>query len=406
MLDSPFMDEVHRATYDFKSAPDVGKLPAVQQVLGRYRQQLRQAERMVLDDDAVRMICQMSHIQNRFDLWSILARLPYDSLWIELDLHVKVKEWERMGTLRSPFVPADVSKACGYLLQREPDSQSRWVATEWVAVGQSRKDKRLTPALGEYPIPQPVSFVFDPEGSAIKPVAGSTLWNLPTLSRLDKAMRLPVHMRIEAENDPAKDELWEVDPEFGYSGAFEAGDAETPVKIADWARYKVGAVIEPVWYHSQNPRLMQSVYNDITERTGALRWLIAALAVINDVPNTRLIKNARPGRMQARAHLVPYFQHHVVTLKIPRGARAFLAVKRALDKSAVVAHRAWHRVRGHWRVIEYGKRLPFICRHEPSESHDGVATCLRCERIIRWIAVQYRGDPALGIIDHEYRVTA
>lgn len=70
--------------------------------------------------------------------------------------------------------------------------------------------------------------------------------------------------------------------------------------------------------------------------------------------------------------------------------------------------RAWHPVRGHWRVVERGKKLPILCRHEPTEVDNGLALCTRCERLIRWIELPHgRGDPRLGIVNRTaYEVKA
>src|SRR3954462_7817669 len=99
MLKDLFADDVHRATYTHK----VFKEEACAVVLRQYRAALRAAQRIVLDDDAVRLACQLASDRGKMDLWSVLARLPYDKLWIEFDLAVKLREWERLGSLAKPF---------------------------------------------------------------------------------------------------------------------------------------------------------------------------------------------------------------------------------------------------------------------------------------------------------------
>jgi hypothetical protein len=68
------------------------------------------------------------------------------------------------------------------------------------------------------------------------------------------------------------------------------------------------------------------------------------------------------------------------------------------------ARRRRHKVRGHWRVIEKGKRLPVPCNHRPTMVEGGVGICLACERLIRWIPWFMRGDASLGFVEQDYTV--
>lgn len=392
MLDSPFMDAVHKASYH-EMMPGGHKDAAHRRILARYRQSLRRAQRFVMDDAAVRLACELTRQSQRMELWSILARLPFDTVWIEFDMHTKVRKWEQMGTIRHPFVASEVSQSCGYLLQADLDSPTRWIATEFIEVD-------------GVPIPQPLVMVFDPEGSGLKPVTGSTLFNELTLSRRPGFPKMPVTVITGQDFNAPEQEfpsIAHVDAEFGFIGLIDT-DSEGQLQSPEWTHHKVGIVPEPMWSEriTDRRRLDQTLQLDVSERTGALRWLLVALAMLNDVPHTTRSVQGRPGRAQTRSGPIKYLDHHVVTIHVPKRPQIRWAA-RELDRAATKAHRAWHRVRGFWRITEYG-RQKLLCKHEPTDVLDGLATCHRCQRQIRWINPFERGDPLLGMIEHSYQI--
>jgi hypothetical protein len=391
MLNNLFADEIHRATYTHK----VFKEEACAAVLRRYRVALRGAQRIVLDDDAVRLACQLSTQREKLDLWSVLARLPYEKLWIEFDLLVKLKEWARLGTLAHPLDIRDVPRKCGYLLHLDAGSETRWVAHEFVGVEGLKSEHDI--------LPQPVSFVFDPNGSPLSPVTGSTTWNTLTISKRDFP-RVPVTVWNRAHT---KKTHAHTDIELSFCGDIRVSDEEPYIVAPDWTLYRVGVVHNPLWaaHMGFGEKAKKCIAMDAAERTGVFRWLITALAMINDVPKTMKAVRARPGRMSAKLNSIKYFDHHIVTIKVPKGTAVRFA-SREMTRNAIAAHRARHQVRGHWRIIESGLRTPILCRHEPTEIDGSYAMCQRCERLLRWIPSHHRGDARLGFIKHDYLVEA
>ena len=101
---------------------------------------------------------------------------------------------------------------------------------------------------------------------------------------------------------------------------------------------------------------------------------------------------------------IPYFSHHDLELTIP-GEDRVLHARKVLDKAANSnhAHRRWHMARGHYRVVEPGKRK-YICRHDPVMVENGLGMCNKCQLLIRWIPAHDRGDATLGVVDHAYQV--
>ncbi len=405
-IDLPLMDRLHTMTF----APKLmGRSlnAASRRILTSYRIKLRQAERFVIDDDAVKLVCRLSHEQERLAGWSFLARLPYQVIWLEFNLHTKVREFEIMETLRRRFNPEEVSPVIGYLLYKDGHSNSRWIAHEF---------KEL---MGEI-VPGMIAFLFDPENQGIAAVMGSETWNSPTLSRRPNFPRIPATVRAaDLDDRPAGgradwtdttkdgDILTEVDPEFVLCGVFGQGGGTT-LAAPEWFSSRGAAIVDPFWEHYLSERPVDSVNNlmamEVMEQAGVLRWLVTLFATINGLPRAVKPINSRPGRRTMGMNTVPYLQHSNLSITIPRDDRVVWA-RQHLDREAHGARRAWHRVIGHWRIIERGRAPRQMCRHEPVMVENGVGMCNRCQLMIRWIEVPNgRGDPALGMIEHTYTI--
>jgi hypothetical protein len=398
MLDTPFMDAVNRATYH-ELTPGGHKDPGHRALLARTRQSLRSATRYSIDDDTVRLVCHMTREIKRMELWSILARLPFDRVWIEFDCHTKVREFEKMGTLANPFNPDEVSQQVGYLIEKDLDSNTRWVAQEFI---------NLRP-FGSV-VTQPNMIVFDPNGSPIQPCRGSVRWKQVTLSARPGMPKAPIQVLNEGRHLALKGH--EMDVELGMMGLLEPqtlSDGTTIMTAPEWVSNKMAVIADP--YYTQwvgnikdGSVLNRTLYADALERTGMTKFLMTLLAMINDLPKaTKHI--ARTGSQFTKQGPVKYLDHHTITITVPKGLQR-RSISRLLDKAAVKASRAWHPVRGHWSVVEYGKQPAGLCKHEPTEVDGDYALCCKCERKIKWREFPHgRGDPRLGVITHDYHVT-
>ena len=110
------------------------------------------------------------------------------------------------------------------------------------------------------------------------------------------------------------------------------------------------------------------------------------------------------------ANIVPYLEHHNLSITLPRDNRIRYAAL-MLERSGRNAKRKWHRVIGHWRVIDPGRnKAGMWCKHAPAlidNDDPHLAICEKCEMLIRWIPQHTRGDPEIGMVDHPtYTVTA
>ena len=180
-----------------------------------------------------------------------------------------------------------------------------------------------------------------------------------------------------------------------------------------WLAPRIAVIIDPWWeahFKTQSDgeweeRWRRFYENCVSEERGSLRYLVTLLAAINGLP-----KHAKPVfptkvRRTVGMNWVPYFSYHHLQIMIP-GEERVLRAKQILDheRRNEIHRRRWHEVRGHWRVIEFGKRT-HICRHTPTMVEHGLGICTRCELLVRWIPAFERGDQTLGVVDKTYTVT-
>jgi hypothetical protein len=409
----PLMDRIHAMTFQAKLG-NQRITPQAQSVLRSYRMQLRRAEKFVIDDEVVRLVCSITAESDR-DVLAVLSRLPHVPMWLEFDMHVKAKTFAAMGRLMNPLELESIPRDAGYLLYHDGESSSKWIAHSFIGGGNILS---TSPGL--------LTFIFDPEGDAFNPVRGSVTWRSPTLSLRPGFPKIPAAVGLHQGGSytiPKGSDVNHleevlnhglisgmVDPEHILGGDLVAsGDPNNPIKPADWFASSSAAIIDPFWDALLTGTKTAEDINkigtfEVRENAGMLRWLVTLLAIINGLPRDIRPVQTRPGRLQVGGSMLPYFQHNTINIIVPRDNRVVWA-KKTLDREARNSRRAWHKVIGHWRVIERGKKLTHFCRHIPTLVERGVAVCERCEMLIRWINPHERGDPTIGIVDHpQYKV--
>ena len=384
----PFMDEVHKWTFSRKHHKGQVMSPASTKVLATYRMKLREAQKFLLDNETVKLICNLSHQEQEIPKFSVLARLPYPTMWIEFNLHIKCLEYEKMGSLRGPFNPNEVSPVIGYLLFQDNHS-TRWIAHSFLKI--------TSP--GWYTVtPNLLSFIFDPDGEPQGTLKGSEFWRAPTLSHRPNGLQIPCkipHQKLEG---------W-VDAEYVLSGDLEK-DPQSPHHIigAPWSN-RGAAIVDPYWTSYTPETLDDNVLRmEVLENAGIIRWLVTLLGSLNALPKDLKQTQTRVGTRQVGAHILPYFQHRTITINLPRDDRIIWAHKH-VESSLKNMPRPWHEVIGHWRVIERGKST-HLCRHIPTMIEKDIAMCERCQLLVRWIPAHHRGDPSVGIVNHTYKTKA
>lgn len=410
---TPFMDRVHEWTFAAKANGRKISNEA-RQVTARYRAQLRRANRFVVDDEAVRLCCHLSHEIDRLESWGFLARLPHDVCWFEFNLHAKMQEFDRMGTLRWPFDPGEVSPVMGILIYKDDPPSPLWLAHIFTIC----HSRRYTPKTNGEVSPDVVSLMFNPEGNEMWPLRGSKIWRSPTLSLL------PGFPGIGAEIRTGDGTVIHTtcSAELVMAGVMGVGGGETTVNrdaesgalyTADdslitgmqWMTSRTAVIVDPFtsselfdFKGTSLQEKYQHIVNAVKELRGMLRYLITMLAMINGLPlDTRPIAT-RPGRHTIGMHQLPYLGHSVINIKVPRDDRVVWA-RKALTAFGRNSARRWGPVRGHWRVIERGKST-HACRHMPTMVEAGLGMCEACELMIRWVEYPHgRGDPNVGVVD-------
>lgn len=374
-LSTPFCDTVHKWTYSHPPTEKLfGRENHAKQALVT-RMDLRQARRFSIDDKMVELAVEASAHQNRFPLWIALARLPYDKIWLEWDQTTKILKSEAMGyTHASPPGFADEERPHGLLLSREGSRPDRWTATEFT---------------GDGPL-----------------AVGYGLWT-------DADETSPAV--------PAGQSVDRVLPEYGgHAGFIQMGYGAPGGQflVLPWFKHRVTATVTPLYRDSfasmyakhkgrrapGGDEALVSEYKRLIEaaamRTrGVMRFIIAILAMMNEVPTVTEEVPARRGSSTAKGRAVPFLSYETLAIDLPK-RRGLPAVARIL--SAAYARRRAHEVRGHWRRLtrEYleGSEMVTPTGKAIVRSADGTA------RI--WIDDHVRGDASIGWVAKDYGVKA
>lgn len=395
-------DDIHRWSFGKPSeshvmvpAPASG-FPALEQHLRGYRALIRRAERFYIDDDFLSLALKTSRDIKKMERYVNLARLPFDEVWFEWDCHAKVRISHEDGTLAFPLDLDQVPPRAGFLLKCVDQDTGTWVGFEFADRVEGGK---VMP-----PSPFPVAWILAPEGPSVTAVRPPQ--NLQTLANVFGESAFPKGVET-----------------IGIGAMAERGSER--FVYTPWVENRVNICVEPMTltaYQEVIRRAEQSHRRDIVQDTfratthgilysiqeeaGIIRFLIAVLAMLNNAPNVKVIHAASPGVRMKGMHKVPYLGHNTIHLELPK-RKPVVHLHRILGKASEDRRRnRAHKVRGHFRQIEYGKKLPFKCDHEPTMVENGVGICLRCERMIRWIDPQVRGDSSLGWVNHDYVLEA
>jgi len=386
MLTTPFMDDVHRATFGKQKHKNQSP------TMARYRTLLRQAVRFQLDDDFIRLVAHASHERDHMETYAGMARLPFDTVWLEWDQLVMLREFEAMGSLNA-VVESETFRMMGALITLDKPSTTRWVATEF---GDLRdRDVGIVPAMAD--------LVFDPE-PGIETVTGSTYWRQPTISRIPGMPKLDFDF---SGLTPAQSEEMSIPLEWAYYGAFTK-EEERDDGLSLMYPAAIGATMNPWWlalpqFAARAKGYVEHFRSDARERRGVLRHIITALALINSPPVEIMPAPKRTGTYAAGLARHEYLGHKMVRLRVPV-QRAREIIHHMLEERAKYAR---HAVRGHFRVIDSGRgKRVRPCGHRPMEVVDGIGTCEACGHRVRWIDWHERGDASIGYVVHSYEVTA
>jgi len=348
-----------------------------------YRSAVRQARAFTLDDEAVEIIAAMAFkgdprepaTERRLDGYRSLARLPYPFMWLEYDYRV-LDRW-----LTKKGIPHDrpifgKPERVGYLLDRLQDERVFRITT-----------------LGKMADPtDPTSEI----GAALFPVSQS-------LSCGSQPIRLQPHPKSSADYRDAI----ERGNALGVSNAVAWGlmkpdddlDLGRLEDVRDNALFEKGSVEpEEMWLEGSKRRghdWVSIMKNSLVEQSLDLRFIVAALALLNHVP-VRYVGYRRPGHARPRLEQRPFLSTSIITVEVPVSRRRMREINEHLKARAGGWHNKRHEVRGHWRISDRQVTDKWERFFDPvSEKF----------RYRLWIKEHERGDSSLGYVNQFHQVT-
>jgi hypothetical protein len=192
---------------------------------------------------------------------------------------------------------------------------------------------------------------------------------------------------------------------FSLDGTLESGEdeisgAEILTGLIGYDSYTITADHSKFLEKPKDPpnEFYKNMYEQLFRHCGVLRQIWALLATINDIPVKYGEVRASKGFV-TRGSYHKFLDHQTITLTVPE-KKDF-----RVEARKVVAHvrRRLHMVRGHWRKNRYYPPNP-MCDHE-WEVHDDHKWCNKCHGKSGWITEHERGDPSVGVLITDYKVT-
>jgi hypothetical protein len=309
--------------------------------------QMKMASRFYLDDDFVRQVVRKTReTPEKMLEMAQLAFAPSEVVWIEYSPAARWHANKENGTLiNSPDVcPHSVVSRQGYLVIRADGDPDTWVASLFADGDDASDDK----------------------AASIVPVG------------VVKGKRV-VDAMLGEDHSPQR--LTSAAVAWGYIQ--ENVDKKTMLEMTHQGAWMIEPMIWGVLHESG--RLSPEWWSELTaicgsEYMGTLRFLITALAMINSVPTHRVLTPAGQSYSK-RLKTHKLLDYRTVVIKATP-ERIVKVVDRSLRQAAF--HKRNHPVRMHQRTYHRGQPNQFTIR----------------------IPEHRRGNPALGIIEHDYKVTA
>ncbi len=313
-----------------------------------YKNVLNRAVPFTLDREAVRMIVQLTNVQNqtysedvqRLLLYKGLARLPFDCVWIEINYDDRLDA--RIEFQDPSLVKAeDAPQRLGWLLTRLDDTT--WSA---VTVGTGIDAVDL--------ITFPYAHVLSTDGD------------------VDPKYQHQMKTSVAQLHSTSSVQWGFLNTSSDDTNNYEVLLNSAAVQIApDWKDYVTDTQEREIALHGT-----------LNEQGGDLRFLVGALAMINCLPREEVPYKPRGG-MRAGGSIKHYLVNRTISIKIPARVRKATSWAHRQMKLTEIRMRR-HRVRGHFRII---KKL------------DGTQ-----ERT--WVKDHLRGDGSLGWVQQDYQITA
>jgi hypothetical protein len=343
-----------------------------------YSSLIRRARPYTLDNDAVEMITEIASgptIADKLAIYRILARLPFDVIWLELDYDARYNTRVKLGTSVGAK-PKDTPDRMGWLMERITE-------TVWRATTIIRYDAAATGS----------GRTVDTFGS-VHVLSTEGPLEFRSFAR-DPVLREAVQEMNKADAHYPDGTGASMGQALAWGFGQRANDSEGGTKYITLPQHLAGtnAVdVAPSWEpiletvsggvaSVKRERAKKHMFDSSVELQGDLRFLCAALATINEVPITyRDVQE--PGHQLIKGSIKPYLINRIVTIALPKRkgrVNKIMGMLRLAEKRM----RA-HEVGGHFKIVRSGPNRSIVER--------------------RWIKDYQRGDASLGFVRQEREV--
>ncbi len=340
-----------------------------------YRGLIRRARPYTLDDDATALITELASgptINDKLATYRILARLPFETVWIELNYEARYYARVALGTSFGDK-PKDTPDRMGWLLERLSDTTWRATTVIRYAHPEATESGRTVDTFGAVHVIStegPVdfrSFVRDPIArQAVQEI------NKPHPDRGSSIIAALAWGFGEQASRPKAGESKTVS--IGLPEHLHGANAVDLATSWEPIMHRVSKGLPSVKIAKTKKHMLESAI----ELQGDLRFLMAALATINEVPLT-YADFRPPGTRRIAGGMKQFMVNRVVTIAIPKKRGRTNKVMKMLRLAEVRMRR--HEVGGYWKRVHFKDRVE-----------------------LRWIGNYWRGDSALGYVNQEREV--
>lgn len=356
-------------------------------VYDRYRSTLRRARPFVISTKAMQVAYDLS-IQgsNKVATKLPLARLPFDTVWIELDFFAKTAYAASKGFA----IPPDVytPRLIGWLLERDENNPARWTATCFTSMTPPQReaaeeDKFTEPKVSFFSL----TLFIDTE-------------NIAPPDKIGRNEALRLH--------ELPDEGWREFRQFVW-GWTDRGVTEPsptlrigmpPNSLYNAANVGFEALSATTMMDMPHHRRIDVLRNAAAEARGDARLLVCLLALINEVP-IEYVQTKPQGSFRARGGTITkWLSYSTVDIMIP--AKRPLRIVEKILRNAEARRKQRHEVRGHWRTIKHKSTHTRKIKHPDGRIEERTFQAGELERV--WVKDHERGDASLGWIEHNYDV--
>lgn len=372
-------------------------------VMLRYRLDMRKAHRFVLDNEFVALATEMAAVQPAKVLARLqYATLPYEQTWIEFDLHAKMRAIHALNG--TTFKNADeVSPRLGCLLQRINDTDA--VVT-------------LVSPFGERVMPHMTCYFFSITETSFEGSnrPDSFFGCVPmTMAPHDQASIISPISSAEWQADQKNDSVGKASL-WGYTRpntdgtlvvtptAVRAIEMVTPTFLMRHGDIGLSRAFPPVltFLHDQEAtkKATEMILAETKEFTGTVRWLVTVLAMLNQVPvHADLVQRKHQMRVgHLKKHT--FVDYHKVTLRLPK-TKPIPYIEKHLRGPSERRHRA-HEVRAFWRTYLHEQHCAPDDHDWTYDYDDGYRLCGKCMAYGRLIHEHVRGNQELGWVRKDY----